>query len=779
MNSRNENSSFIKLILFRNFLEWKRDLEFETTPDKRNSREMIESGLPFFNLFKEQVNLIKDSKKERKFIDQYWNCFGSWKKILKEQYNPDKLRENLYINHAYIVFISFILLESQEIKWETIPNLEILDDFLDCFAWLDHLKDGLKRMRRDVEDLLDNVKDLFIDMYPRLLPRSTKHSSGEYYTNNELARLMVRDSYKPGMAVLDPSCGSGTFLIEIINAVIESSNSYEDKCRHIKNIYGIDKNIIAIFMSIVNIKLVLKIGGFTGTFPMLYIADALFFDIDKDESIQLKQGSFDLIIGNPPWIVLGAVESDEYKESLKRLATDLDIYMGGKNAANLEVSILFLYKFYKYLKNNGWVFFILPNSIVTAMQHDKARIFRGFSHVEIWGFSHQPFNIHSISLRAKKNSGATPRGYKIPFINIIVNKTKDGINFQKGKKEIFKPVHVETKHGAITAVKRLIPSAEKKKILKLGVSPYLPRFYKGAQIFPRHLLFVDIIQQFEEDGEVVSLVAPSKRVHAKKHSRWKFIPYQASHVENKYIFKIAKSTALVPFKLLDTFDAFLPFKIISRGAGKKQMILDPDLPKFARIHFQMLESIYREKQKSGASHESLVEIINYQNCLSNFRQMAPIKIIYNGGGSIVKAAIIKGPIIVDYSMFYYPVENEEEGYYLLGYLNSPSLVQSVKMVGSTGYSGSLRNIVKHPLNFSWPLFDPNNPKHLRVVKQARLLEEIVNKIIAGQFSLENDECKQQLMSIRLSIQNKIFSDREFKKEIRMLDDAVISVINEK
>ncbi len=62
----------------------------------------------------------------------------------------------------------------------------------------------------------DETRDLLKKLYQRLLPKKLRHDLGEYYTPDWLAELVLEEIGYDGelsKRILDPSCGSGTFLV--------------------------------------------------------------------------------------------------------------------------------------------------------------------------------------------------------------------------------------------------------------------------------------------------------------------------------------------------------------------------------------------------------------------------------------------------------------------------------------------------------------------------------------------------------------------------------------
>jgi len=86
------------------------------------------------------------------------------------------------------------------------------------------LADGIRALARTLADFEpatttlepEHTRDLLKKLYQYLVPRKLRHDLGEYYTPDWLAeRLLNQVGYKgePDKRLIDPSCGSGTFLI--------------------------------------------------------------------------------------------------------------------------------------------------------------------------------------------------------------------------------------------------------------------------------------------------------------------------------------------------------------------------------------------------------------------------------------------------------------------------------------------------------------------------------------------------------------------------------------
>ncbi len=104
------------------------------------------------------------------------------------------------------------------------------------------------------------ARDLLKELYQYLIDRPVRHNLGEYYTPDWLAEVVLKESGydgNPDKRVLDPSCGSGTFLIDAINKVRRfAENSMEPEKelldKILMNIVGFDLNPLAVMAARVN-----------------------------------------------------------------------------------------------------------------------------------------------------------------------------------------------------------------------------------------------------------------------------------------------------------------------------------------------------------------------------------------------------------------------------------------------------------------------------------------------------------------------------------------------
>lgn len=114
----------------------------------------------------------------------------------------------------------------------------------------------------------DTTRDLLKKLYQQLMPKELRHNLGEYYTPDWLAERLLnmleggRFIGNPDRRILDPACGSGTFLVLAIKKIREYA---WDKAlpesqvleKILANVVGFDLNPLAVISARTNYLLAL------------------------------------------------------------------------------------------------------------------------------------------------------------------------------------------------------------------------------------------------------------------------------------------------------------------------------------------------------------------------------------------------------------------------------------------------------------------------------------------------------------------------------------------
>lgn len=213
---------------------------------------------------------------------------NEWAKYLEIVYGSRVESEDLFLTHTYLatlaklmayMFYSGAALPSSD-EVEKVISGEVFREwgiygFLeeDFFSWIlketvkDHglkfIMDLLRGLKR--YDLTKLEEDVLKGLYQELVDPKERHDLGEYYTPDWLAESIVKETLEshPEASVLDPACGSGTFLgaaIRFKKKMLYDTRSGEDLLNHIlTNIAGIDIHPLAVITTKVNFLLAL--GG--------------------------------------------------------------------------------------------------------------------------------------------------------------------------------------------------------------------------------------------------------------------------------------------------------------------------------------------------------------------------------------------------------------------------------------------------------------------------------------------------------------------------------------
>lgn len=91
-----------------------------------------------------------------------------------------------------------------------------------------------------------SVRDLFKGIYETLIPRALRHALGEFYTPDWLAEHgLDMVGWQSGDTLLDPTCGTGTFMLEALRRRIAVGYG-ETAHKLLSGIYGLDLNPLAV-----------------------------------------------------------------------------------------------------------------------------------------------------------------------------------------------------------------------------------------------------------------------------------------------------------------------------------------------------------------------------------------------------------------------------------------------------------------------------------------------------------------------------------------------------
>lgn len=250
-------------------------------------------------------------------------------------------------------------------------------------------------------DTLSQGRDLLGQLYQELFPARLRHELGEFYTPDWLARHVLDQVGYPGnpaRRLLDPACGSGTFLVAAIErilagcrAVADGVASYkadgvasrkDELCRKIlANVVGFDLNPSAVLTARANYLIAIReLLPEAGQVDIpVYLCDSI---LDKPESTGSLNSQFDYIVGNPPWIAWDNLPVD-YRRATKPLWERYGLFSlsgseGRHGGGKKDLSMLMMYSTAdRYLKLRGRLGMVVTQTLFqTKGAGDGFRRFR-------------------------------------------------------------------------------------------------------------------------------------------------------------------------------------------------------------------------------------------------------------------------------------------------------------------------------------------------------------------------------------------------------------------
>ena len=239
----------------------------------------------------------------------------------------------------------------QEMGIESFPDASDYAWYLDGWDsrlawWLMELSNAVESTAM-IQSPLDPAGggDLFGEFYQGLFPKQVRHALGEHYTPTWLADLVldrVGFDGKDTQTILDPTCGSGVFLLRAMNRIRASGDS-DDVAASFERVSGFDVNPLAVLSAGANCLLALRKE--LSTIGPVRTPVAL-----RDVVLETptEAPAFDCIVGNPPWLSWDHL-STSYRQATKRLWEQYGLFsLSGSEARHgggkKDLAMLILYR---------------------------------------------------------------------------------------------------------------------------------------------------------------------------------------------------------------------------------------------------------------------------------------------------------------------------------------------------------------------------------------------------------------------------------------------------
>jgi methylase of polypeptide subunit release factors len=276
-----------------------------------------------------------------------------------------------------------------------------------------------------------NFKEIRTDVlggiFKRLIAPEERHRFGQYYTSEDLVDVVNSFCIREGDAVvLDPACGSGSFLVRAYyrKALKDPSVTHQQRLREI---YGADIAVFAAHLATLN----LAARDITDEENYPRIARKNFFEIKRDEPFCVLPGGLsgertkepidlpavDAVVGNPPYVRqesiprLGqrGVKKTHTKEYMRELCERA--WPGLKLSGRSDLHCYFWPHAASFLQDDGWFGFLVSSSWLDVE----------------YGFALQEWALRNFRVHATLESTAEPwfEDARVKTCAVIMQRCKD------------------------------------------------------------------------------------------------------------------------------------------------------------------------------------------------------------------------------------------------------------------------------------------------------------------------------------------------------------------
>ena len=830
-----------------------------------------------------------------------------WKRNMQIVYGREP-EEEVFVDHTYIVtlvkLIVYLRLSNVKVTSENeiekalngnyfsqygIRNL-IEEDF---FTWIldpkiiKETRTLAKKISQGLlkYDLSKVDEDLFKEIYQQIVRQGERHRVGEYYTPEWLCQLTTDYAIKSWSRnhsgvpnILDPACGSGTFITSSIHYITrilkENSGNERELLETILNkVMGLDVNPLAVTIARANyiialgtlvqysknitipiynadsIKIPVATRTMFGSIPVYDLEingnhiqlpekvsnDRSKLDIvvsglrealisyglryNKSESTKvftraissffnkeeisvlnltlhtlmkledshqdsiwvfiinnlyaplfMKERQFDMLLSNPPWIVMRSIDNKSYQEFLKKQVFDYNLLKSKqiKLFTQMEMATLFFCRTIDlYLKDDGKVSFLMPISVIGSAEQ----------HIDF-----QKFKKPSIKLEEILNFENVSEIFSLPVCVLIG--TKGGRTSWPITMEVYEgKINAHNRNAKLTQV-QLTSSSVKysppKIPKKAQYSDYYNEVKVGASIFPRNFWFIEFVLHptLRLIDSTKPMLKTSEKAAEVSKKEWKDINIQGN-VESDYIYSTLLGKDTIPFGHLKMRPIVLPIKYQAHGIRilSQSQVVANGTPDFARW-FESAQTIWAERrtEKSEGSFPNVEDRLNYQNTLSEQDPSKRFIVLYNARGADSLTCVVdrdniadfqidhsniksKG-FVADYTTYIYDTKDENEAHYLCAFLNSKIIHKRVKSFQPRGKYGK-RDIGRRVFQLSIPRFSKSEANH---IKLADLSKQCHSKIQMHNFSKKGFRGMRNEASVLL------------QKELEVIDSIVSLII---
>ena len=788
-----------------------------------------------------------------------------WGRLLSLAYGEAIGSEDLFLQHTYLVVVAKAMAWAAMIDRAPADAAALLHGASfadygitgqsepDFFDWVLDAEDGRTLVMRVFSQVsrfaLDDIRaDILKSLYESLIDPETRRDLGEYYTPDWLAARIVSVAVENPLEqrVMDPACGSGTFLFHAVRAVLAKARSSEVPPsqavqRATEKVAGIDVHPVAVIFARVTYLLALlpalreghpgdvvlpvylgdslqwnrarrdqggdqhelleafdnleifvpevRVGGENPrhlaatslVFPASVASNAHLFDLvlsrmielgaheepleafeawlDRETALSPAERSVleetygtmaslqnegrnhiwgyvarnlarpvwlsseaqmaDVVIGNPPWVAYRHMSSD-FKSRFRAECKEAGLWVGGKVATQQDLSgYFYLRAALLYMRRSGRIALVMPYAAMSrqayaeflggeVVRHRAVELRLQFTLAWTFGPEVQPlFPVPSCVLFARVHESRSASGLPERIRAFSGDLPRRNATEQEADAALLeRDAPWPTQAAAVAA------------------SPYHSAFRQGATLVPRRLV---LVEEVPATGQLPpNPAAPLVRGRAGNQDKrpWKLLEPPEGTVESRFIRPVLLGESIVPFRVMKPLHAVIPWDPESSELMDAEMALGRGHRRLGHW-LQRTERIWERYQQSDLS---LIGRMDYHRGLFCQFPVCPLRVVYTQSGTRLAASVIRDQsAIVEHALYWAPVENVGEAWYLCGILNSEALRARVERYQSRGLWGA-RHFDKYVFNLPIPRFDRNSEHHRVLAHAACTAEEVASRV---------------------------------------------------
>jgi methylase of polypeptide subunit release factors len=429
----------------------------------------------------------------------------------------------------------------------------------------------------------------------------------------------------------------------------------------------------------------------------------------------LVVGQFNGLISNPPWLALSKLADNPYREALDSEAAQYAIKPKGPAHLHTELATTFLlHAVDRYLSADAVVGVILPDTITNGFQHEPFR--RGAYATaprplkldirELWRIEPGTFKNEAVVVIGRKTAWVS----RAQFAGALVGESTEA-------PRTFQVIKLASDRTAWSDVSGATSPTSFDEIA----------VRQGADVMPRRAVFFEA----KDLGGGRHRLAPIDKATSKSayllkdEKRLTDFKIRPTTVPSRFIFDVLISKHVVPFDIGLPAKALLPIERNSGGAwapvSSTKLAASPPT-----------ESAFNEILAALGDGSNALSLDDYFALLDTRRKLAQQRLpaagylfVQGAGGGVPCAAYAPlsdfntSRLIIDQTLYWSVVDDEDEAIYLVGLFNSDALNTLIAEFQPQGAFGR-RHVHELPAKVT-PGFDKTDPVHVAVVSATRKL----------------------------------------------------------